>query len=123
MSSNNEWYYHSNQNKKSRRRRTLSLSNMGSEEHNSPEFTDDAETIRSTRAAESGEAIEAVHTALAAMPENFREILVLRELDGLSYEEISQVLEIKKGTVESRLFRARSMLRKVAERMHLENLL
>ena len=40
-----------------------------------------------------------------------REVIVLRELQGMSYEEIADVLDAPRGTVESRLFRARQMLR------------
>lgn len=52
-----------------------------------------------------------VEKMLAALSEEHRDVIVLRELQGLSYEEISQVLGIPKGTVESRLFRARQALR------------
>ena len=45
--------------------------------------------------------------ALGQLPEIHREILVLRELEGLSYEELSERLGIQKGTVMSRLFHAR----------------
>lgn len=45
--------------------------------------------------------------ALAGLSENHRVILLLREVDGLSYEELSKVLDIRKGTVMSRLFHAR----------------
>ncbi|HEX4385527.1 MAG TPA: sigma-70 family RNA polymerase sigma factor [Myxococcales bacterium] len=45
--------------------------------------------------------------ALASLSENHRAILLLREVDGLSYEELAKVLEIRKGTVMSRLFHAR----------------
>jgi RNA polymerase sigma-70 factor (ECF subfamily) len=45
--------------------------------------------------------------ALETLSEPHREILILREVDGLSYEELSEVLEIPKGTVMSRLFHAR----------------
>ena len=57
------------------------------------------------------EFVEQMEEALAAIPPKFREILVLREVDGLSYEEIADVLQCSKGTVESRLFRARGRLR------------
>lgn len=48
--------------------------------------------------------------ALAQLPEKHRAILVLREVEGLSYEELSERLEIPKGTVMSRLFHARTKM-------------
>ncbi len=48
--------------------------------------------------------------ALQALPEDQRQIVVLREVDGLSYKEISEVLDIPEGTVMSRLFYARKKL-------------
>ena len=52
----------------------------------------------------------AVQRGLAALPEDYRVILVLRELEGLSYAEIGEVLGLEEGTVKSRLFRARKKL-------------
>jgi RNA polymerase sigma-70 factor (ECF subfamily) len=52
-----------------------------------------------------------IDAAIEALPEKYHEILVLREIEGLSYEEISAQLGMSKGTVESRLFRARERLR------------
>jgi RNA polymerase sigma-70 factor (ECF subfamily) len=49
--------------------------------------------------------------ALEALPAEFREVLVLRELEDLSYKEIATVLEVPMGTVMSRLARARQQLR------------
>ncbi len=55
--------------------------------------------------------------ALSEIPEDLAEILVLRDLDGLAYEEIGQALELPDGTVKSRLFRARAeVARKIRER-------
>jgi RNA polymerase sigma-70 factor, ECF subfamily len=48
-----------------------------------------------------------IDEALAGLSENHRAILLLREVEGLSYEELAKVLDIRKGTVMSRLFHAR----------------
>ena len=53
-----------------------------------------------------------IEEALAALPEKHRAILLLREVEGLSYEELSKVLGIRKGTVMSRLFHARLKMQK-----------
>jgi RNA polymerase sigma-70 factor, ECF subfamily len=54
--------------------------------------------------------VEAVREAIATLPVEFREAVVLRELEGLSYKEISEVTEVPIGTVMSRLARARHQL-------------
>lgn len=51
--------------------------------------------------------------ALAQLPEKHREILLLRELEGMSYEDLARVLDIPKGTVMSRLFHARAKMQKL----------
>jgi len=53
-----------------------------------------------------------VEAALAALPPDFRAAVVLCDVEGLSYEEIADVLGVKMGTVRSRIHRGRSMLRK-----------
>lgn len=55
---------------------------------------------------------EAMGRAIAAVPEKYRLALVLRDIEGLPYEEIAQVLGIPGGTVRSRINRARSMLKR-----------
>jgi RNA polymerase sigma-70 factor (ECF subfamily) len=54
---------------------------------------------------------ETIRGMVLALPEAFREVIVLRELDELSYREIAQTVGVPVGTVMSRLARARSMLR------------
>jgi RNA polymerase sigma-70 factor (ECF subfamily) len=51
-----------------------------------------------------------IQAALETLPEKHRTILVLRELEGLSYEELAERLQIHKGTVMSRLFHARKKM-------------
>ncbi|MGL5676897.1 MAG: RNA polymerase sigma factor [Cellulosilyticaceae bacterium] len=51
--------------------------------------------------------------ALGELKEEYREILVLRDMEGYAYEEIARVLELNNGTVKSRLSRARMALKKI----------
>ena len=53
-----------------------------------------------------------VESALAALPPDFRAAVVLCDIEGLTYEEIADVLGLKLGTVRSRIHRGRTMLRK-----------
>jgi RNA polymerase sigma-70 factor (ECF subfamily) len=55
---------------------------------------------------------EAVRGAVAALPVEFREVIILREMEGLSYREISEMAGVPIGTVMSRLARARAQLQK-----------
>jgi RNA polymerase sigma-70 factor, ECF subfamily len=57
-----------------------------------------------------------LHEALATLPEKHRTILVLREVEGLSYEELAERLDIQKGTVMSRLFHARKKMQAALRR-------
>ena len=52
----------------------------------------------------------AIHEALQELPEHHRAVIVLREVEGMSYEEMAEALEIPKGTVMSRLFHARKKM-------------
>ena len=53
----------------------------------------------------------AVREAIARLPRRFRNVLALREIEGMAYNEIAEVLGLSLGTVESRLFRARRRLK------------
>lgn len=54
-----------------------------------------------------------IEEALGQIPEKHREILLLREIDGMSYEDLARVLKVPKGTVMSRLFHARAKMQKL----------
>lgn len=75
------------------------------------------EQIHAREAAETPETLllqradqDTVRRALEALPVVWREVLILRELEGMSYKEIGEVLDIPVGTVMSRLARARARL-------------
>jgi len=78
--------------------------------HSKEERHDDAESKLVER--EEG---ERVRRALEALPEAFREVLVMREIEGLSYKEIAEVLGVPMGTVMSSLSRARQKMREQLE--------
>ena len=61
------------------------------------------------------ELAEKMSAALQQIPEKHREILLLREVEGMSYEDLAQTLEIPKGTVMSRLFHARAKMQKLLQ--------
>ncbi len=54
-----------------------------------------------------------VSAALASLSEEHRNVIFLREMDGMTYKEIAEVLKVPRGTVESRLFRARQALKEL----------
>ena len=68
----------------------------------------DEETPESVLAAK--EIAEAVNAGLAALPNDLRQALTLREIEGLSYEEIAGLMDCPIGTVRSRIFRAREAI-------------
>lgn len=61
------------------------------------------------------EAQQAVQEALRRVPWLYRAALVLRDLEGLSYEEVAEVLEVSVGTAKSRILRGRRALREAPE--------
>ena len=56
---------------------------------------------------------EVIENALNGLPEKYRIPIILKDVDGLSYDEIADTLECEVGTVKSRLSRGRGMLKEV----------
>lgn len=62
------------------------------------------------KAAIRRELVAKIDAALAELPDYHREVILLREIDGMSYEEMAEVLDVPKGTIMSRLFHARKKM-------------
>jgi RNA polymerase sigma-70 factor (ECF subfamily) len=60
---------------------------------------------------------EKVRSAIGKLPEGFRTVLQLRDIEGLSYQEVAIILDIREGTVKSRLARARAALLAILKKM------
>lgn len=80
------------------------------------EFYDGADALREHASPErqllSDEIKKAVFSTIETLPEELRVAITLRELEGMSYEEIATVMECPVGTVRSRIFRAREAIDK-----------
>ncbi len=81
--------------------------------HASLEIEDESRTPFDEAA--SHEVQHAVQQALRSVPEVFRSAVILRDLEGMSYEEVAEVLEVSVGTVKSRILRGRRLLRDMLE--------
>lgn len=81
---------------------------------------DEEEDIASFRINEDPDIKEIVRNAIAQLPDKLRIPLVLRDMEGFSYQEIAETLNCEIGTVKSRIFRAREALRKILEPLEKE---
>jgi len=87
--------------------RHVSLEALGKE----PSLPDD-EIKKKEKAQEAADRKKLLYQALRSLPEKHQVILTLRDIQGHSYEEIADILKLSPGTVDSRLHRARKILRK-----------
>lgn len=73
---------------------------------------DQLDLVADPRATQPQAALEAsdLYAAVAALPDDFRDVLVAVDITGLSYKEAARALRIREGTVMSRLFRARQQV-------------
>ena len=68
------------------------------------------ETYRPDKVAESSLADDQIHDAIASLPENYRQVILLRDVEGMAYQEIAEIVDCPVGTVKSRVNRARLKL-------------
>ena len=98
--------------RKEKRRSTLSMTVSLDDDGEDQQADLPDERFSPHAEAERRERQDTLRAGLAALSEEHRKVLILRELEGLSYGEIAQLLELEEGTVKSRIARARLALRK-----------
>ena len=99
--------------RKEKRRQSLSMTVSLDDEEEARQVELPDERYAPEGALERAEARRAVAEGLERLTLEHRQVLVMREIHGLSYAEIGQVLGLEEGTVKSRIARARGALRKV----------
>jgi RNA polymerase sigma-70 factor (ECF subfamily) len=83
------------------------------EDDDTPSFDLPDDTYSPEESYRKKELAEAISGALTRLSPDHRRIIVLRDINQLSYDEISEILDLEPGTVKSRIFRARDQLRKI----------
>jgi RNA polymerase sigma-70 factor (ECF subfamily) len=99
--------------RKRKRRRLVSLTGLlvGGEGEEARDFdAPDERPLQDTNLVDT-ETRRVVQKAISTLPEKYRAPLVLRDVEGKSYDEIAQILSTSEGTVKSRINRARNFLR------------
>ncbi len=98
--------------KRPRTVRTVSLDQSMEDEYGENDYTREIrdEALRPDEITSNNELSEVIRKAMAELPEQFRTAIVLREMQGLQYEEIAEMLGCALGTVKSRIWRARERL-------------
>jgi RNA polymerase sigma-70 factor, ECF subfamily len=73
-----------------------------------------------SRQAEQGERLKLVRTAVSSLPTDLRQVIVMKEFEDMTFQEISETLEIPLSTVKSRLYTALKQLKMKLERVPME---
>jgi len=94
------------------KKKTVPLDNSVSPDHSSPAAGIQDETSSPAMELENKERMRLIQEAINALPPEQKEVVTLRDIEELSYEEIIEITGVNPGTVKSRLARARLELRK-----------
>jgi len=103
--------------RRQRRRNIFSINDYG-EEHKTYDLPD--ESYRPDVITDSGIKDEIIQKALLKVKETYREAVILRDIQGMSYEEISEILGVNEGTVKSRINRGRAQLQELLKGIYKE---
>jgi len=103
--------------RRQRRQNFFSISDYG-EEHQTYDLPD--ESYRPDVITDSGIKDEIIQKALLKVKETYREAVILRDIQGMSYEEISEILGVNEGTVKSRINRGRAQLQELLKSIYKE---
>ena len=97
-----------------KRRRVISIHSMG---YDDKEYEIPSESYDPAKETESNYGEKQIQLAIDTLPDQFKTVIILREVQQLSYEEISQILGISIGTVKSRINRGRLRLQKLLKEL------
>ncbi len=103
--------------RKRKRRATFSMSTLGFGER---EYELPSEDYAPTKTLEGEQTEKHIRSALAKLPLHFRTVIILRDVQELSYEEISKIMKIPLGTVKSRVNRARLRLQDMLSNLRIK---
>lgn len=103
--------------RKRKRREFFSINDFG-EEHKTFDIPD--ESYRPDVMTDSGIKDEIIQKALLKVKEVYREVVILRDVQGLSYDEISEITGLNEGTVKSRINRGRAKLQELLKDIYKE---
>lgn len=93
-----------------RRRKRWRLFSLHRDEESDTGIELPDETFRPDKVAESSLADDQIQDAIASLPENYRQVILLRDVEGMAYQEIAEIVDCPVGTVKSRVNRARLKL-------------
>lgn len=93
-----------------RRRKRWRLFSLHRDEESDTGMELPDESLRPDKVAESSLADDQIHDAIHSLPENYRQVILLRDVEGMAYQQIAEIVDCPVGTVKSRVNRARIKL-------------